>query len=70
MNKWYIKIYLDSGSVVYGVYESDLTNSTEVCEKLFTGANVINGISSMTGGNLCFNTSKVSAVEIDIKDIN
>ena len=70
MNKWYIKIYLDSGAEIQGIYKSNIVNSTEVCEKLFTGANTISGITSMTGGNLLFNTSKVSAFEIDAKEID
>mgnify|MGYP001489622458 CR=1 FL=1 len=71
MYKWYIKIYLDSGTEIYGIYESDLASSTRVCEKLFTGReNTINGIASMSGTNLFFNTSKVVAFEISDKNID
>ena len=71
MYTYYMKIYLDNGSVLYGWYKGDEVNTTEVSQKLFNGVvNTVNGITSMTGSNLFFNISHVVAFEIDLKPIN
>lgn len=65
MNKFYIKIYLDSGATLYGFYEGRDLDMRKVSEDLFVAdSNTINGISSASGGALFFNISHVSAYEI------
>lgn len=71
MYTYYMKIYLDGGSVIYGWYKGCETDTTQVSKKLFNGtANTFNGINSMTGSNLFFNISHVVAFEIDLNPIN
>ncbi|MGL6174877.1 MAG: hypothetical protein ACRC1P_09770 [Cellulosilyticaceae bacterium] len=65
MFKWYVKIYLSNGNIVYGYIEDDLDNSEDVAAKYFTGnANSFNGIFGMTGGNLLYKVGSIDSVEI------
>lgn len=67
-----IKIYLDNGQKLYGIYKGEEMNTQQVAEKLFVGIrpNTINGITSTEGNNLFFNISHVVAFEIGVNPIN
>lgn len=66
MNKWYMKLFMESGNILDGVYFGEETASNQVIEKLASGnANTINSINSIQDNTqLWFKVGSIEAILI------
>lgn len=78
MYKWHVKIYLDNGNIIKGMYECDERSSVDAIRKLTEMKSIPSGskwFNSIAGLNeksqILFSVLDISAVEIsEFKEIN
>ena len=69
--KWYIKIYLKSGNIIYGYVINQLETTGEVAKMYFGKTeNDVIGIYGREGFNLFYKCSEVEAFNISDEDFN